>query len=119
MDKVLIDTDVLLDFFFDRKPFSDFAAKILTLCESKKIIGCVTPVIISNIYYLLRRNASHERVIGKLHQLLLITEVLTMDREIILNALRSKFSDFEDALQNFAAVRWRSNVYHYPQYQGL
>jgi len=45
MIKVLIDTDVILDFFFDRKPYSDDAAKIFSLCESKKILGFVTPVI--------------------------------------------------------------------------
>ena len=36
MKRVLIDTDVILDFFFDRKPFSDNAAKVLSLCESKR-----------------------------------------------------------------------------------
>jgi predicted nucleic acid-binding protein len=29
MDKLLIDTDVILDFFFDRKPFSEEASIIL------------------------------------------------------------------------------------------
>lgn len=34
MNRVLIDTDVILDFLFDRKPFSDDAAKVLSLCEA-------------------------------------------------------------------------------------
>jgi len=42
MQKILIDTDVILDFFFDRKPFSDNAAQILALCESKEIKGYIT-----------------------------------------------------------------------------
>jgi len=33
MKKVLIDTDVLLDFFFDRKPYSKDSAIILSHCE--------------------------------------------------------------------------------------
>ena len=37
MNKVLIDTDVLLDFFFDRQHFSLDSAKILSLCELNKI----------------------------------------------------------------------------------
>lgn len=104
MDKVLIDTDVILDFFFDRRPFSEYAAKIFSLCELKLIQGFVTPVIFSNVYYLLRQTAKHEKVIEKLNQLLTITDVLTMDRNVIVEALNSKFKDFEDALQNFAAV---------------
>ena len=103
MDKILIDTDVILDFFFDRQPFSEYAAKVLSLCELKQIQGYITPVICSNVYYLLRQTAKHEKVIEKLGQLLTITDVLLMDKNIIVQALRSNFKDFEDALQNFAA----------------
>jgi predicted nucleic acid-binding protein len=66
MDRILIDTDVLLDFFYDRQPFSIDAAKVLSICELKLIHGYVTPVICSNLYYLLRQNANHEKVIGKI-----------------------------------------------------
>lgn len=103
MQKVLIDTDVILDFFFDRKPFSDNAAQILALCESKEIKGYVTSVIISNVYYLLKQTATHEKVVKKLIQLMSITEVLTTDKVIINKALNSKLKDFEDAIQNFTA----------------
>jgi predicted nucleic acid-binding protein len=104
MDNVLIDTDVILDFFFDRKPFSENAARIFSLCESSKVKGFVTPVICSNTYYLLRQTASHEKVIGKLSQLMTFMDVLLMDRDIVIQALSSGFKDFEDALQNFSAI---------------
>jgi predicted nucleic acid-binding protein len=105
MDKVLIDTDVVLDFFFDRKPFSEHAAKIFSLCELNLIQGFITPVIYSNVYYLLRQTAKHEKVIEKLNQLLSITDILDMNKEVVRTALNSKFKDFEDALQNYAAVK--------------
>ena len=105
MKKILIDTDVILDFFFDRKPFSDNSAIILNLCECKQIEGFVTPVIISNAYYLLRKTAQHSKVIEKLKQLLTIIQVLQMNRQVIDDALNSEFKDFEDALQNFSAVK--------------
>ena len=105
MDKILIDTDVVLDFLFDRTPFSEDASQILSLCEMKAIDGYVTPVIVSNTYYLLRKFASHTKVINSLQQLLSILEVLAMDKEVIINALNSNFKDFEDALQNYAAVK--------------
>jgi len=103
MKRVLIDTDVILDFFFDRKPFSDNAAKVLSLCESREIKGFITSVIISNVYYLLRQTSTHEKVIEKLIQLVTITEVLTTDKDVIIKALNSNFKDFEDALQNYSA----------------
>lgn len=105
MDKVLIDTDVILDFFFDRQPFAEYSAQVIGLCEINKIRGFVTPVIFSNIYYLLRQTARHDKVIDNLKQLLTITDVLPMDKEVVSNALNSGFKDFEDGLQNFATMK--------------
>lgn len=104
MDKMLIDTDVLLDFFFDRKPFADSATEILNRCARKEIQGFTTPGIVSNVYYLLSKSAKHELIVEKLRQLLTIIDVVDMNRNVVLNALNSKFKDFEDALQNYAAV---------------
>jgi predicted nucleic acid-binding protein len=103
MDKILIDTNVILDFFFDRKPFSENASKILSLCEKKKLKGFVTPVMISNVYYLLRKAAGHKRVIESLKQLLSIVDVAIINKATVLEALNSNFKDFEDALQNLSA----------------
>lgn len=104
MRRVLIDTDIILDFFFDRHPFSDNAVKIFSLLESGEVQGFVTPLIYSNVYYLLKKTASHNFVIDKLKLLFQITDVLTMGKNTVLQALNSDFSDFEDALQNFSAA---------------
>ena len=104
MEKVLIDTDVILDFFFDRQPFAAHATEIFMMCENQQIQGFTTPVIISNSYYLLKKTGKHEIVIEKLKQLLSIIGILEMNKEVVIEALNSKFKDFEDALQNFAAV---------------
>ncbi|MBE0424549.1 MAG: PIN domain-containing protein [Lutibacter sp.] len=103
MKRILIDIDVILDLFFDREPFSENAAKVLSLCEKKVIIGFVTPVIISNVYYLLSQKGKQEKVIEKLKILLSILEVLVIDKNTIIVALNSEFKDFEDALQNYSA----------------
>jgi len=103
MTKILLDTDIILDFFFDRKPYSEHAAKILSLSESNQIETYVTPVIISNVYYLLRKTASHAKVITQLRLLMSIIDVLVISKETILQAINSSFKDFEDALQNYSA----------------
>ncbi|MDX8570188.1 PIN domain-containing protein [Elizabethkingia sp. HX QKY] len=104
MGKILIDTDVILDFFFDRQPFSEEASQILSLCESKKLNGFVTPIMISNIYYILRKTAKHEKVIEGLKSLMDIVDVTVITKNTIVDALNSNFKDFEDALQNFSAL---------------
>jgi len=103
MKKILVDTDVILDFFFDRHPFAEDASKIFSLCEKKEVTGYLTPVILSNVYYLLRQTAKHEKIIEKLSLLMSFMEVLVIDKSSILEALHSEFKDFEDALQNYAA----------------
>ncbi|WP_317195971.1 PIN domain-containing protein [Litoribacter ruber] len=76
---------------------------MLALCEAGEITGYVTPVIISNIYYLLRQTAKHETVIDKLKDLMSFIEVLIINKEVVQQSLRSSFRDFEDALQNYSA----------------
>ena len=39
MDKILIDTDVFMDFFFDRKPFAKYATELMNLCAEKQVQG--------------------------------------------------------------------------------
>lgn len=103
MKNILIDTDVILDFFFDREPFSENAAQVLSLCEKKIVIGYITPVILSNVYYLLSQKGKQEKVIEKLKALVSFLEILNIDKNAIITALNSEFKDFEDALQNFYA----------------
>ncbi len=104
MDHVLLDTDVLLDFFFDRKPFAEYSAEVLNLCADKEIKGFTTPVIISNVYYMLRKTAKHNLIVEKIKQLLNIIDIVKIDKTSVIDALNSEFKDFEDALQNFSAM---------------
>ena len=104
MKNVLIDTDVILDFFFDREPFSENAAQVLSLCEKKIVIGYITPVILSNVYYLLSQKGKQEKVIEKLKALVSFLEILNIDKNAIITALNSEFKDFEDAIQYYTAL---------------
>ena len=103
MNKILIDTDVILDFFFDREPFSNQATSIFNLCEKRLVLGFITPVTVSNVYYLLRKTAKHEKVVESLKMLMSIMDISTVNKESLLEALNSDFKDFEDAIQNFSA----------------
>lgn len=103
MEKILLDTDVILDFFLDRKPFSEDTTILLNLCKEGRIQGFMTPVMISNIYYILRKVAKHDKVLKSIGILLETIDVLDMNKSIVLKALSSEFKDFEDALQNFSA----------------
>ncbi len=102
MKNILLDCDVILDLFLDREPHAKYTAYLLSQIDLQKLNGFTTAVIISNVYYILRQISSHEKVIKKINQFLTITDILTIDKQILLKAIQSKFKDFEDAIQYFA-----------------
>ncbi len=110
MDKVFLDTDVILDFLLARDPFAMDAARIITLSERGKIKAYTTALVFANAYYILRKLASHKKVVEKLLQLSLLIEIIELSRSSVLLALQSDFSDFEDALQSFSAVAGKVKI---------
>ena len=104
MTDLFIDTDVIIDFLIDRKPFSREAAIIFTLIEQKKLKGFSSSLTFSNLYYVLRKIESHNKVISKLDSLSKMIGILKVEEQTIKNALASGFPDFEDSIQYFSAV---------------
>lgn len=107
MNNLFIDTDVIIDFLIDRKPFSREAAIIFTLIEQKKLKGYASSLTFSNLYYILRKFESHTRVISKLDNLSGLLSLLKVDGQIIRNAINSGFPDFEDSIQYFCASDYK------------
>src|SRR5512133_1502619 len=104
MTDLFIDTDVIIDFLIDRKPYSREAAVIFTLIEQKKIKGYASSLTFSNLYYVLRKFESNSKVKSKLDSLAHLVGILKVDEETIKDALESEFTDFEDSIQYFSAL---------------
>ncbi len=105
--KVLVDTDVVIDFITKREPFAQGAAQLFNLADKNQVELYVSSLCLNNVYYLMRKIIGHKKTIATLQQLVEIVEVLSVDKHVVKNALNSKFSDFEDALQHFTAVENR------------
>ena len=105
MTQILLDTDVILDFFLERKPFFQDSVKILSLAENKKIKIYVTSLSFSNCFYILKQIGSRETVIDNLRKLARISEIMSVNSKSVELALYSEFKDFEDALQYFSAYQ--------------
>ena len=103
MTDIFIDTDVIIDFLIDRKPYSREAAILFTLIDQKKLKGYSSSLTFSNLYYILRKIESHNKVISKLDSLSDMLCILKVMEITIKNALISGFTDFEDAIQYFCA----------------
>lgn len=107
MTDLFIDTDVIIDYLIDRKPFADKAEMLFALIENKKLKGHTSSLCFSNLYYLLRQQLSRSKSISLLKDLAGILNILKVDEDAILQALDSDFKDFEDAIQYYTASDYK------------
>lgn len=56
VDKILIDTNVLLDYLLEREPFFEDARKVILSCTEGNTKGCIAAHSISNMFFILRKN---------------------------------------------------------------
>lgn len=111
MTQAFLDTDVLLDFLAGRSPFSEEAAWIFEHAENKTLRLSISSTSVTNLYYLLKRHNTHQSVIHALEELSGLVKILPVNESIIGKALKSKFRDFEDAVQFFTAISSKKNQF--------
>ena len=99
MKKIFLDTNVIIDFLADRKPFAENAAWLFNMAAQKKLSIAVSAIPYNNIYYILRQTLSQNKTMSILRQLSEWTSTIEVNEEIIRKALYAEFTDFEDAIQ--------------------
>lgn len=104
MKQVFLDTNVIIDFLADRKPFSVYAAKIFNYAVSGKVKLYISAVSYNNIYYILRQSFSNIDTLKLLDELSEMTEVADVTKSVIKKSLKSELKDFEDAIQYNCAL---------------
>ncbi len=103
MTRVLLDTNVVLDFLLDRAPFADAAAALWKANEQGRIevyVSVITPV---NIYYIARKLKGATAARRLVESLLAACHICGPDRDLLLSALTLPLKDFEDAVQVVSA----------------
>lgn len=108
--KLFWDTNVMLDFLGERDPFYISAAKIATLADKRKITVIVSALSYATISYFLTKYEGLEKTKDKLRKFKVISEICELDELIIEKGLNSDFSDFEDSLQYFSALRTECDI---------
>lgn len=103
MRKVFVDTNILIDLIADRTPFSKFAIEIFAGAESKKIELFASSHSIATAHYLLKKYIGEKELRQILFDLLDYLTVVAIDLDVLKRGLKSKYKDFEDALQIIAA----------------
>jgi len=104
IDKLFLDTNIVLDLLGEREPFYESAAKIATLADRGKVNLIVSALSYSTVFYLLSKFEDNDAIKDKLRKFKVITGTADLTDKIIDKGLLSKFSDFEDALQYHCAI---------------
>jgi predicted nucleic acid-binding protein len=103
MKKIFVDTNILVDLIADRKPFSKFAIQIFSKAEERKIRLYTSSHSIATTHYLLKKYIDEKELRDVLNSILDYLNVVAIDIDIIKKGLKSKYKDFEDALQIISA----------------
>lgn len=104
MEKLFVDTDIILDLLSYREPFYIHSANLFSAADKNEIKLFVSSLSFANLNYILYRQFSAEQARKKLFKFKTLVTVLAVTDKIVELALSSDFKDFEDALQYFSAT---------------
>lgn len=108
--RILVDTNILLDYLQEREPYAESARFIVNACAKGIIKGCIAAHSVSNIFFILRKWYSVDDRKKILYAICNLFDVEGIDKGKIVNALQNTdFSDFEDCLQMECAMAYKAD----------
>ena len=104
MHSVFVDTDVILDLFLRREPHHKTALHFFSFLKKHAIQGFTSPDSVANTYYILARLKNRGYAIEKVRKLTQLIRIAAVDQQIVDDAARAPYRDFEDSLQYHCAL---------------
>jgi predicted nucleic acid-binding protein len=108
--RIFLDTNVVLDLLGERVPFYKPAAQIASLADNGSIELFSSALSYATVNYILSKSEGAEIAKEKLIKFQIISKISSLDESVIEKGLNSKFSDFEDSLQYFSALKSNCNI---------
>ena len=104
MEKVFVDTNVIIDLLAKREPFYLEAQELFTLSDKKEIELCISSLSFANAFYSIAKHHKDVDARKFMAKFKVLVTVLPLEEKAIELALASNFNDFEDGLQYFVAM---------------
>jgi len=104
VERVFVDTDIVMDLLSARQPHYKYAAELFSLADENYIKVYVSSLTFANVNYILSKQLSAGQARKMLLKFKTLVNVLSINGKIIDLALVSDFHDFEDAIQYNAAI---------------
>ena len=111
MDKIFLDTNIVVDFLCERGEFYLPAAKIFITGYNNEVELYCSSLTYATASYLMKRSGiGYIEIRRKLMDISTICHPSMVDNAIVTASLNSSFVDFEDALQYFSAKSCGANI---------
>lgn len=105
MNRLLIDTNIVIDLLSKRDKFYDEVADLFSRADKKELQLTISSLTFANTNYILTKLKSSKEAKEILRKFKVLVEILSLDDKITELALSDeKFSDFEDGLQYYSAI---------------
>ena len=104
MDKILVDTNIVLDLLSERKEFIEETQIFFTLAAQNKVKLYVSTLTFANAHYILSNQMKISGAQKVLRKFKTIVEAVAFDERILELSLDSKFKDYEDSIQYYSAL---------------
>ena len=104
MTRILLDTDINLDFVLARQPFFVEAKEIFLQLAQSKFEAYIADITAINIYYFGRKEKGRDDTSKELEKLLRFVKICSANSTILQKAINSPISDYEDAVQHECAA---------------
>ena len=102
--RVLLDTDVILDFVLERDSYFEAAAGLLELNAKEEYQGFISSITPVNVFYIGRKSIGAAKARQGIADLLDALEVCPVTGSTLSAALNLSFKDYEDAVQHASAA---------------
>lgn len=103
--KVLLDTNIIVDVIERREPHFIASSEVWSAVEEKRVQGAVTSLTVITVHYLAKRKVGHAATMRGITQIQKTLEIIDVGSEDINHGMDAITTDFEDAVQAFAAAR--------------
>ena len=100
---LFLDTNVVIDFVTNRKPFSAAALKIFLAAQRKQCKLYISAQSITTVHYFLSQLLSENETRKMLDTLMKYCVVIAVDQKVLQLSIASPIKDFEDAVQDVCA----------------
>lgn len=110
MDKIFVDTNIVLDLLSKRIKYLPETQILFTLAAQNKIQLYVSTLTFANAHYIMAHQMKIRDAQKKLRKLKSLVHPVAFDERILELTLEASFKDYEDSIQYYSALSCAADI---------